>query len=45
MSHYIPPHHEHDLDPVEGRTALIQGNPDFHAVTEAVAAPITAMSS
>jgi Ni/Fe-hydrogenase subunit HybB-like protein len=40
MSHYIPTTHEHDLDPVEGRTALIQGSPTFAEITEAVARPI-----
>jgi len=40
VSHYIPPTHEHDLDPVEGRTALIQGNPSFSDITDAVVRPI-----
>ena len=40
MSHYIPPTHEHDLDPVDGRMALVTGQPTFHEVTEAVAKPI-----
>jgi Ni/Fe-hydrogenase subunit HybB-like protein len=40
MSHYIPPTHEHDQDPLEGRTALILGNPTFHDITESVALPI-----
>jgi len=40
MSHYIPPTHEHDIDPVDGRMALIQGQPTFAEVTEAVARPI-----
>jgi Ni/Fe-hydrogenase subunit HybB-like protein len=40
MSHYIPTTHEHDQDPVEGRTALIQGNPSFAEITEAVVRPI-----
>jgi Ni/Fe-hydrogenase subunit HybB-like protein len=40
MSHYIPTTHEHDPDPVEGRTALVQGNPTFAEITEAVARPI-----
>ena len=40
MSHYIPPTHEHDQDPLEGRTALIQGNPTFSELTDAVAIPI-----
>jgi molybdopterin-containing oxidoreductase family membrane subunit len=29
-----------DIDPVEGRPALIAGNPDFHGITEAVARPM-----
>ena len=29
-----------DIDPVRGRSALIEGEPDFHAITEAVAAPV-----
>ena len=40
MSHYIPPTHEHDLDPVDGRMALVTGQPTFHEVTEAVAKPM-----
>ncbi|MBK8239281.1 MAG: polysulfide reductase NrfD [Deltaproteobacteria bacterium] len=40
MSHYVQSQHEHDQDPLEGRTALIQGGPSFHEVTEMVAAPI-----
>lgn len=40
MSHYIPPTHEHDLDPLEGRTALILGRPSFGEVTAAVVRPI-----
>lgn len=40
MSHYIPPTHEHDQDPLEGRTALILGDPSFSEITEAVARPI-----
>ena len=40
MSHYIPPTHENDPDPLQGRTALIQGDPSFAEVTEAVARPI-----
>ena len=40
MSHYIPPTHEHDLDPIEGRTALVQGDPSFSEITEVVARPI-----
>jgi len=40
VSHYIPPTHEHDLDPLEGRTALVQGQPSFGEVTEAVVRPI-----
>lgn len=40
MSHYIPPTHESDQDPLQGRTALIQGDPSFAEITEAVARPI-----
>lgn len=40
MSHYIPPFHEHDLDPVEGRTNLIQEAPTYAELTDTVAAPI-----
>jgi molybdopterin-containing oxidoreductase family membrane subunit len=40
MSHYIPPTHETDIDPVDGRMALVQGQPNYHAITEAVARPI-----
>jgi molybdopterin-containing oxidoreductase family membrane subunit len=40
MSHYIPPTHEHEIDPLEGRGALLKGSPSFHEVTEAVARPI-----
>ena len=40
MSHYIPPTHEHDQDPLEGRTALVKGDPTFSEVTEVVARPI-----
>jgi len=40
MSHYLQPQHEHDQDPLEGRTALIQGGLSFHDVTEKVAHPI-----
>lgn len=40
MSHYIPPTHEHDQDPLEGRTALVLGDPSFQEITEAVARPI-----
>jgi Ni/Fe-hydrogenase subunit HybB-like protein len=40
MGHYIPPTHEDELDPVEGRGALIRGHLTFHDVTEAVARPI-----
>ncbi|MCH9651082.1 MAG: polysulfide reductase NrfD [Deltaproteobacteria bacterium] len=29
-----------DIDPVEGRPALIAGDPDFHSITETVAAPM-----
>ncbi len=29
-----------DIDPVEGRPALIDGEPDFHTITEIVAAPM-----
>ena len=40
MSHYLPTTHEHDIDPVEGRMALVQGSPSFAEVTEAVVRPI-----
>ncbi len=40
MSHYIPPTHEHDIDPVDGRMALVQGQPTFAEVTETVVRPI-----
>ena len=40
MSHYLPTTHEHDIDPVEGRMALVQGNQTFAEVTEAVVRPI-----
>jgi len=40
VSHYIPPTHEHDQDPLEGRTALVKGDPTFSEVTEVVARPI-----
>ena len=39
-NHYIPPTHEHDLDPIEGRTALVLGEPTLAEVTEAVVRPI-----
>ncbi|MCP3961061.1 MAG: polysulfide reductase NrfD, partial [bacterium] len=29
-----------DIDPVAGRSALIEGEPDFHDITEAVSAPM-----
>src|SRR5947199_10147158 len=29
-----------DVDPIEARPALILGEPDFHAITEAVARPV-----
>jgi len=37
MSHYIQPQHEHDQDPLEGRTALVQGGMSYHDITETVA--------
>ncbi len=37
MSHYVQPQHEHDPDPLEGRTALVQGGLSFHEITEKVA--------
>ncbi|MEX1367273.1 MAG: NrfD/PsrC family molybdoenzyme membrane anchor subunit [Nannocystaceae bacterium] len=40
MSHYLPTVHEHEIDPVEGRGALVQGGPTFAEVTEAVVRPI-----
>ena len=40
MSHYIPPFHEDDLDPVEGRTNLILTHPTYSELTETVAHPI-----
>ncbi|MCA9705215.1 MAG: polysulfide reductase NrfD [Myxococcales bacterium] len=40
MSHYIPPTHEHDIDPVDGRMALVLGHKSFNDVTETVARPI-----
>ena len=30
----------HDVDPIDRRPALILGEPDFHAITEAVARPM-----
>jgi molybdopterin-containing oxidoreductase family membrane subunit len=38
--HYIPPTHEHDIDPLEGRAALVKGNPTFAEITDAVTRPI-----
>ena len=29
-----------DIDPIQGRPELIEGRPDFHDITEAVAAPV-----
>ena len=29
-----------DIDPIQGRAVLIEGEPDFHAITEAVATPV-----
>jgi molybdopterin-containing oxidoreductase family membrane subunit len=29
-----------DIDPIVGRPALIEGSPDYHAITEAVARPV-----
>jgi molybdopterin-containing oxidoreductase family membrane subunit len=29
-----------DIDPIQGRADLIEGRPDFHDITEAVAAPV-----
>jgi len=40
MSHYVQPQFEHDQDPLEGRTALIQGGLSLHDITEKVARPI-----
>ena len=40
MSHYIPPTHEDDIDPVDGRQALVLGNQTFAEVTNTVAHPI-----
>ncbi|RMH23042.1 MAG: hydrogenase [Acidobacteria bacterium] len=33
-------HVAYDIDPVEHRPALIEGDPDFHGITEAVARPV-----